>query len=137
MPIYLKAKEFSVAVIEILGGSKLRGDEILGGSKLRGDRDLWQQINDANDSVLSNMSEGFEQGSDAGFAKYLVCAKGSVAEVVTRLRSARDKNYITADQLATREGLGEALGAMLGGFIRYLRQSDFRNRGWHKIGNEE
>jgi len=122
----LKAKEFSVAVIEILGGSKLRGD-----------RDLWQQINDANDSVLSNMSEGFEQGSDAGFAKYLVCAKGSVAEVVTRLRSARDKNYITADQLATREGLGEALGAMLGGFIRYLRQSDFRNRGWHKIGNEE
>ena len=28
---------------------------------------------------------------------------------------------------------GEALGRMLGGFIRYLSRSDFKDRGRHKL----
>ena len=78
------------------------------------------------------MREGFEQSSDDGFANYLVYAKGSVAEVLSRLYSAKVKRYITQDELNERVAIGEALGKMLGGFIKYLRRSGFKDRGSYK-----
>ena len=60
LPVFSKAQEFSVAVTAILARSKVRRD-----------CDTYKQIVEANESILSNMDEGFEQGSDDGFAKYL------------------------------------------------------------------
>lgn len=70
LPVFRRAMDFWSAVHAILNNSALRKD-----------RDLWGQINDANDSVPSNMREGFEQGSDAGFIPYLFRAKGSLGEI--------------------------------------------------------
>ena len=84
---------------------------------------------DAADSIMANMSEGFEQSTDAGFARYLYIAKGSVAEVLTWLAASHRRRYISQRELEALVDQGEALGRMLGGFIKYLQRSGFKDRG--------
>ena len=126
LPIYSKGVEFWSAVNALLDKPKLRND-----------RDLHGQISRANDSIPSNMVEGFEQGTDRAFANFLTYSKGSVAEVRKRLKQAYFKKYITADELAPRLEAGEELGKMLGGFIKYLRRCDWGDRGSHNGDSEE
>ena len=67
LPVYPKAKAFCVAVSAIIARPVFSKNR-----KLQG------QIAEANESILSNMAEGFEQSTDAHLAKYLYTAKGSV-----------------------------------------------------------
>jgi len=122
LPVFQKALEFCVAVTAILERPGFRKD-----------RNLWDQISDATDSIPSNMREGFEQSSDAGFARYLFHSKGSLGEVLARLQRAHSKKYISSEELRPIVAVGEELGRMLGGFIRYLARSDFKDRGRHKL----
>ncbi len=96
------------------------------------DRRLHDQICDANESITSNISEGFDQPSDAALSSYLYHSKGSLAEVQTRLGTARRKNYLTQEELDHCLNLAEAVGRQLGGFIKYLARSDFKDRGRFK-----
>ena len=66
LPVYLKAKELEVAVVALLDRPVF--------VRNRKHRD---QISEAVDSILSNMSEGYEQSTDASLAKYLYTSKGS------------------------------------------------------------
>jgi four helix bundle protein len=118
LPVFQRALEFWKAVNAILDRPELRRN-----------RKLWDQISEANDSITSNMREGFEQSSDDGFANFLVYAKGSVAEVVTRLQAATGKRLLSQEEFNQRALAGEALGKMLGGFIKYLRRCGFKDRG--------
>jgi four helix bundle protein len=118
LPIYQKVMEFWLAVNALLEKPTLSKD-----------RDLLGQISRANDSISSNMVEGFEQGTDRAFANFLTHSKASVAEVRQRLKQAHLKRYITLPELQTVLVLGEALSKMLGGFIKYLRRCDWRDRG--------
>ena len=93
------------------------------------DRRLRAQLADAADSVLSNISEGFEQPTDRAFAKYLDDSKASAAEVRTRLMLAHKRGYITEAELQQRCDLGDDVGRLATGFIKYLKQSDRRDRG--------
>jgi four helix bundle protein len=126
LPIYVKGVEFWKAVNALLDRPRLRND-----------RDLHGQSSRANDSIPSNMVEGFEQSTDRAFAKFLTYSKRSVAEVRKRLKPAYFKKYITADELASRLEAGEELGKMLGGFIKYLRRSDWGDRGSHNKDPED
>ena len=121
LPVYRKALDFWRAVTDILERPALRRD-----------RDLHRQIADANNSITANMQEGFEQSTDRAFAKYLTYAKGSLAEVLTRLEQARLNRCIPDDQALECRGKGEELGRMLGGFIKYLLRSDWKERGRYK-----
>lgn len=121
LPIYQHALKLCSAVIDLLNKPGLRRDH-----KLR------NQISDANDSITANMEEGFAQTTDALFAKYLGYARGSLAEVIGRLRRARLKRYISDAEFADREREGDALARMLTGFMRYLAESDFKDRGTYK-----
>ena len=123
LPIYPKVTEFWSAVNALLDKPKLRNN-----------RDLHDEISRANDSIPSNMVEGFEQGTDRAFANYLTYSKGSLAEVLKRLKLAYFKKCITADELNARLEAGEELGKMLGGFIKYLRRCDWKDRGSHNAG---
>ncbi|HTM26067.1 MAG TPA: four helix bundle protein [Vicinamibacterales bacterium] len=98
----------------------------------RKDRDLHRQTRDANDSIASNIPEGFEQGSDSLFVNYLCFSKGSLAEVVTRMRQAHLKGYLTEPELAERVMAAERLSRSLGAFIRYLDACGWKDRGRHK-----
>ena len=120
LPVYGKAVAFWHAVNAILELPRLRKD-----------RNLHDQISEANDSITSNMIEGFEQPTDRAFANFLTHAKGSLAEVLARLKQAHFKKYITEEQLNPPLKDGEELGKMLGGFIKYLRDTDWNDRGSH------
>jgi four helix bundle protein len=124
LPVYQRALEFCRSVVVILEQPALRRD-----------RRLRDQISAANDSITANMEEGFEQPTDASFANYLFIAKGSLGEVLGRLRRAQVRQYITAQELKERVDAGEELGRMLGGFIRYLSESNFKDRGRFKAKN--
>jgi len=99
---------------------------------LRKNRRLHDQIDEANDSITANMEEGFQQSSDEGFARYLSYSKGSVAEVARRLRQAKAKGFLTEAELTERVAACEELGRMLGGFIKYLQRSGFKQRGHYR-----
>ena len=120
LPIYPKVIEFWLAVNALLEKPKLRSD-----------RDLHGQISRANSSIPSNMVEGFEQGTDRAFANFLTHSKASLAEVLLRLKQAYFKNDLTKDELEAVSVAGKTLGKMLGGFIKYLRRTDWRDRGSH------
>jgi len=117
LPIFAKAQEFCVAVTETLSRSRLRNNS-----------DRYKQIADANDSILSNMDEGFEQESDDGFARYLYYSKGSIAEVMRRVRRAAARGDVSSADLRALSELSEPLGKMFGGFIKYLKRSGFKDR---------
>ena len=122
LPLYSKVLEFWGAVAAILERSSLRKN-----------RQLYDQIDGANDSIESNMKEGFEQATDAAFANFVRIAKGSLAEVMTRMREGRRKRLVTDQDLAIVLELGEPLGKMMGGFIKYLHASGFTDRGRHSV----
>ena len=126
LPVFQKALEFCVAVTAILERPGLRKD-----------RDLSNQISEANDSIPSNMREGFEQSTDASFAKYLYYSKGSLGEVLARLNRAHSKKYISSVELDPIVRMGEELGRMVGGFIRYLGRSNFKDRGRFKLNTRK
>jgi four helix bundle protein len=120
LPIYSKAEDCCGAI-----------DALLERPSMRRNRDLHGQITRANDSILANMEEGFEQGSDRAFANYLTHSKGSVAEVMGRLKRARAKKLLSPADVDARLVAGEELRKMLGGFIRYLHETDWKDRGHH------
>jgi four helix bundle protein len=120
LPVYFKACELAVAVSAILKNPGLRKDH-----------QHRKQISEALDSIQANMEEGFEQGTDRAFANFLTHSKGSVGEVVGHLRRARRKDYITVAEEKLLVPQAEELGKMLGGFIKYLRNCDWTDRGRH------
>jgi four helix bundle protein len=118
LPVYRRAVALCAAVSALLQRPTVRRN-----------RKTWEQLVDANDSIVANIEEGFEQTTDAAFANYLVYSKGSLAEVRARLRQARTRNELSSDDLAPVLAEAKALSHMLGGFINYLRRSDFKDRG--------
>ncbi|HEX6973543.1 MAG TPA: four helix bundle protein [Vicinamibacterales bacterium] len=96
---------------------------------LRRNRKLHDQIDEANESITANIAEGFEQQSDAAFSRFLYIAKGSAAEVATRLGEAYRKRCISLDELTTCRDLAENIERQLGGFIKYLANTNFKDRG--------
>jgi len=122
LPLYSKVLEFWDAVSAILKHSQLRRN-----------RRLFDQIDSANDSIDANMKEGFEQPTDASFAKFVSTAKGSLEEVVVRMRQAHKKTLVTDTDVLRVQQLAGPLGKMMGGFIKYLRSSGFTDRGRHGV----
>jgi four helix bundle protein len=122
LPLYSKILEFWDAVFAMLTQSRLRRN-----------RKLYDQIDSANDSIEANMFEGFQQPSDAAFARFVSIAKGSLEEVRSRTRQAHRKRLVTDHQRNRVEELGEPLAKMMGGFIKYLQSSGFTDRGRHTV----
>ncbi len=125
LPIHSHVEEFWSAINAILDLPAVRKD-----------CDLHDEISRANESVPSNMVEGFEQGTDRAFAHFLRYSKGSTAEVLKRLRKAYYRRYITRQELDARLAQGEELEKMLGGFIKYLEGCDWKDRGYHQAASE-
>ena len=121
LPVFLKAQELSVAVTAILALPAFVKNHT-----------HRTQIAAALDSIQSNMSEGYEQSTDAHLASYLYRSKGSVAEVISRLKTAQRRGWIPQDACDRCVALGEEIGRMLGGWIKYLARCDWKDRGRHR-----
>ena len=84
------------------------------------DYGLTDQIRRASGSVMHNIAEGFDGGSNAEFIKFLRYAQRSCAEIQSELYVALDQGYVSAEVFA---GLYEMAGkarSKLGAFIKYL-----------------
>jgi four helix bundle protein len=69
------------------------------------DYGLRDQIQRAASSVMHNIAEGFESGSDPEFVRFLKMARRSAGEVQSPLYLALDVGYIRDDELSKKIGL--------------------------------
>jgi four helix bundle protein len=85
------------------------------------DHSLTDQVRRSAVSVMSNIAEGFERGSNTEFIQFLYIAKGSAGEVRSQLTIAMDQGYITSEEFLNGKALCLSVSGQLSGFIRYLK----------------
>jgi len=84
---------------------------------------LRNQIRDAAGSVMHNIAEGFDAGSNPEFIRFLKMARRSASEVQSQLYLALDRKYINEDELKTAYFLATEAKRLINGMIAYLRKS--------------
>jgi four helix bundle protein len=90
------------------------------------DKPLVYQVRRAAISVMSNISEGFERGSNKEFVQFLYIAKGSCGEVRCHITVASDQGYIDKEEFIEMRDLAREVSGTIGNFIRYLRGSKMK-----------
>ena len=85
------------------------------------DYGLKDQITRASVSVMNNVAEGFDGGSEAEFSRFLVYAQRSATEVMSCLYVALDNAYITQSVFDETYALAQDARSLVGGFIKYLK----------------
>jgi four helix bundle protein len=88
--------------------------------KFSKDFGLRDQIRRASVSVMSNIAEGFERGSQKEFSRFLRMAKGSSGEVRSQLYVALELGYLDLADFEAVKVKAENLSRTLSGFIGYL-----------------
>lgn len=86
------------------------------------DYGLRDQIQRAASSVMHNIAEGFESGSDPEFARFLKMARRSAGEVQSQLYLALDVSYITEEERQKAYILATEIKRMINGLMTYLRK---------------
>jgi four helix bundle protein len=81
------------------------------------------QIQRAAVSVMNNIAEGFERGSNKDFAKFLFIAKGSSGEVRSMLYLALDQKFISDQQFSTAYELCQRESQLCWGLIKHLQKT--------------
>lgn len=82
------------------------------------------QIQRAAVSVMNNIAEGSESGSDASFIKFLKISKGSCAEVRSMLYLCLDLNYINNDMFVQLKEQTLFISRSINKLIISVRQKD-------------
>jgi len=85
---------------------------------------LRDQMRRASGSIMHNIAEGFDSGSDPEFIRFLRYAQRSATEVQSQLYIALDQEYLSDAEFAQLKQQTKEIHSMIGGFIRYLNQSD-------------
>jgi len=82
---------------------------------------LREQMRRALLSIMANIAEGFDSGSDREFLRFLRYALRSTSEVQSHLYVALDRGCIAT--LSFKESYEQAVKvkSLIGGFLRYLR----------------
>ncbi len=86
------------------------------------------QIRSASCSIMSNIAEGFERDGNAEFRQFLYIAKASAGEVRSQLYVGLDVGYFTEADFGRLMTLTSEILRMIGGFIRYLQQTELNGR---------
>ncbi|XZE44559.1 four helix bundle protein [Pirellulaceae bacterium SH467] len=87
------------------------------------DYGLRDQIRRASGSVMHNIAEGFDSGSNPEFIRFLRYAQRSCTEVQSELYVAMDQAYLNEQQFQELYKLAAQTHAKIGGFIKYLKRS--------------
>lgn len=84
---------------------------------------LSNQIQGAAGSVMHNIAEGFDSGTNAEFIRLLKMSRRSASEVQLELYLALDRKYIDQDELNKAYNLTTESKRLINGMIAYLRKS--------------
>ncbi len=84
---------------------------------------LRDQIRAAAGSVMHNIAEGFDAGSDAEFVNFLKYARRSASEVQSELYLALDRKYLTAEGFQPIYDKATEVKKLINAFIGYLRRN--------------
>jgi four helix bundle protein len=82
---------------------------------------LREQIRRAAGSVMHNIAEGFDSGSDIEFTRFLRYSQRSCTEVQSELYVAFDQKYLNEQQFNHLYELAKHTHSKIGGFIKYLK----------------
>ncbi len=85
------------------------------------DYGLQDQIQKATTSIMANIAEGFDGGSDREFIRFLGYSMRSASEVQSHLYVALDQRYIDEREFTALYEKTVAVKGRVRGFIRYLR----------------
>ncbi len=96
------------------------------------DYGLKNQIQRSAVSVMSNISEGFERGSNKEFIQYLFQSKSSCGEVRSQLYVALDLDYVAKENFVILLEQTLKLSKEIAAFISYLKRSPIKG---HKYNN--
>lgn len=83
---------------------------------------LQDQMVRAAGSVMHNIAEGFDSGSNGEFMRFLSYAKRSCSEVQSQLYVALDRGYIERPLFDELYELSRLTRAKIGAFMNYLNQ---------------
>ena len=92
-------------------------------SKFSKDFRLSGQIQDAAGSVMHNIAEGFDSGTNPEFIRFLKIARRSASEVQSELYLALDRKYISQEELSIAYNLATETKRLINGMGGYLRKS--------------
>ena len=81
------------------------------------------QIQRASISIMSNIAEGFDRGSNKEYVQLLTVARGSASEVRSLSYAALDVGHIDQKIFETVQSRCTAISNLINGFIKYLRTS--------------
>jgi four helix bundle protein len=81
------------------------------------------QILDAAGSVMHNIAEGADSGSDPEFIRFLKIARRSASEVQSELYLALDRKYIEQSELKQAYDQADEIKRLINGLIAYLRKA--------------
>ena len=84
---------------------------------------LRDQIQGAAGSVMHNIAEGFDSGTNPEFIRFLKMSRRWASDVQSVLYLAFDRKYITDDNLNTAYSLATESKRLINGMIAYLRKS--------------
>ena len=104
--------------------------------KFARDFTLKDQIKRAAISITSNIAEGFERGGNREFIQFLSIAKGSASELKSQLYTALDAGYLDQSEFDELYQQAHSIVLLIGGFIKYLQQSELRGRKFKEATNQ-
>ncbi len=84
---------------------------------------LRDQIQGAAGSVMHNIAEGFDDGSDAEFIRFMKYARRSASEVQSEIYLALDRKYISTEDFECVYNMATSAKKSINASIAYLRKS--------------